>query len=145
MFSIRTPRADDLPALKALLDGSGLPSSDLTEAHLPHFIILGQSGRVAGSVGLEVSGDCALLRSLAVDTMMRGEGYGARLVELIEARARDEGIRTLYLLTTSAGNFFAHQGYERIARENVPEAIRNTTQFAGICPASAVCLSKSLD
>ena len=145
MFSIRTPRTDDLPALKVLLDGSGLPSSDLTEAHLPHFIILGQAGRVAGSVGIEVSGDAALLRSLAVDTMMRGEGYGARLLELIEAHARDQGVRRLYLLTTSADNFFMHQGYERTERAGVPEAIRNTTQFAGICPASASCLSKSLD
>ena len=145
MFAIRTPRADDLPALKTLLDNSGLPSSDLTEDHLQHFIILGQAGRIGGSIGMEPFGEDALLRSLAVDTMMRGEGYGYRLLELLETRARDEGVQRLYLLTTSADNFFAHHGYERIERASVPEAIRNTAQFAGMCPASATCLYKSLN
>ena len=144
MFAIRAPRADDLPALKALLDNSGLPSSDLREAHLDNFIILGQAGRVAGSIGIEQFGEDALLRSLAVDTMMRGEGFGKRLLELMEMRAADNGVRQLYLLTTSADNFFEHQGYERIERASVPDAIRNTAQFAGICPSSAVCLFKTL-
>lgn len=145
MFAIRPPRADDLPALKALLDASGLPSSDLTEAHLKHFIILGQAGRVAGSVGIEPHGEDALLRSLAVETMLRGEGYGQRLLELMEERARDEGVQRMYLLTTSADNFFHHQGYEPVARDSVPDAIRGTSQFAGLCPASAACLLKTLN
>ncbi|OWW21944.1 arsenic resistance N-acetyltransferase ArsN2 [Noviherbaspirillum denitrificans] len=144
MFAIRPPRTDDLPALKALLDSSGLPSSDLTEQHLQHFIVLGQAGRIAGSVGIEPHGEDALLRSLAVETMLRGEGYGQRLLELMEERARDGGVQRLFLLTTSADNFFVHQGYEPVARESVPDAIRNTPQFAGLCPDSAVCLSKSL-
>lgn len=145
MFAIRPPRAEDLPALKTLLDNSGLPSSDITEAHLKNFIILGQSGRVAGSIGMEAHGEDALLRSLAVETMMRGEGYGQRLLELMEDRARDEGVHRLYLLTTSADNFFAYKGYERVERASVPESIRNTPQFTGMCPDSAICLSKSLD
>jgi amino-acid N-acetyltransferase len=145
MFAIRPPRAEDLPALKTLLDSSGLPSSDITEAQLKNFIILGQSGRVAGSIGMEAHGEDALLRSLAVETMMRGEGYGQRLLELMEERAREEGVQRLYLLTTSADNFFAYKGYERVERDSVPESIRNTTQFSGMCPASAICLSKSLD
>jgi len=145
MFAIRPPRAEDLPALKALLDACGLPSSDLTEAHLKHFIILAQAGRVAGSVGIEVHGTDALLRSLAIETMLRGEGYGQRLLELMEERARDEGVQRLFLLTDSAADFFSHQGYEPVARESVPESIRSTAQFAGLCPASAMCLSKSLN
>lgn len=144
MFAIRPPRSEDLPALKTLLDNSGLPSSDITEAHLQDFIILGQAGRIAGAIGMEAHGEDALLRSLAVETMMRGEGYGLRLLELMEEKARDEGVRRLYLLTTSADNFFRNMGYEAVDRAEVPESIRNTTQFAGLCPASAVCLSKSL-
>lgn len=144
MFAIRQPRSTDLPALKALLDNSGLPSSDLSEQHLDQFIVLAQANRVAGSVGLEIRGDDALLRSLAVETMMRGEGLGARLLELIEERARDQGVRRLYLLTTSADTFFKYHGYEHAERDNVPEAIRHTPQFAGICPSSAACLSKQL-
>ncbi|HZW21291.1 arsenic resistance N-acetyltransferase ArsN2 [Noviherbaspirillum sp.] len=144
MFAIRQPRAEDLPALKALLDSSALPSSDLTEEHLAHFIILAQAGRVAGSAGVEVHGEDALLRSLAVETMMRGEGLGSRLLELIEAHAQEHGVRRLYLLTMAADSFFTHHGYEPIARSDVPESIRNTAQFSGICPSSAACLFKPL-
>lgn len=144
MLTIRPPRPEDLPALRSLLDSCALPTSDLTEEHLKHFIILAQGNRVAGAVGLEMHGEAALLRSLAIDTMMRGEGLGARLLELIEEYAREHGVRRLYLLTTSADHFFAHHGYERIERAGVPEPICNTAQFAGICPVSALCLSKLL-
>ncbi|RZI42539.1 GNAT family N-acetyltransferase [Herbaspirillum sp. HC18] len=144
MLAIRAPRPIDLPAIQALLDSNALPSSDLTEDHLKHFIVLAQASRIAGSVGLEIHGENALLRSLAVDTMMRGEGLGARLLELIEERAQDLGVRQLYLLTTSAATFFEHNGYDRIERAAVPETIRNTRQFTGICPSSATCLSKKL-
>lgn len=145
MFAIRTPRPGDLPALMRLLESCGLPTSDLSEEHLKHFTILGQAGRMAGCIGMEVSGQDALLRSLAVDTMMRGEGYGGRLLQLMEERARDEGIQRLYLLTTSAADFFERQGYAHIDRASAPESIRNTAQFTGICPANAICLYKSLD
>lgn len=144
MFSIRTPRPDDLPALKALLAANALPSEDLTAQHLQHFIVLAQSGRIAGSVGIEKLGPDALLRSLAIDTMMRGEGFGKRLLQEIESHALRNDVRDLYLLTTSADNFFEHQGYQRIDRSTVPDSIRNTTQFALLCPASAICLHKSL-
>jgi amino-acid N-acetyltransferase len=144
MFSIRQPRAADLTALKALLDSNALPSSDLTEQHLEHFIILAQSSRVVGAVGLEVHGESALLRSLAVDTMNRGEGLGARLLELIEAHAQECGVRQLYLLTTSADAFFRHHGYTPIERAEVPKSIQRTKQFTDFCPSNAICLSKTL-
>jgi amino-acid N-acetyltransferase len=144
MLAIRVPQPRDLPAIQVLLDSNALPSSDLTEDHLKHFIVLGQSSRIAGSVGLEVHGEDALLRSLAVDTVMRGEGLGARLLELIEKQARELGVERLYLLTTLAATFFEHNGYGRIERATVPEAIKNTQQFAGVCPSSATCLSKTL-
>lgn len=144
MFSIRTPRPDDLAALKDFLATSGLPSEDLTAQHLEHFIILAQPERIAGSIGIEKLGTDALLRSLAVDTMMRGEGFGKRLLQEIESHALRNGVRNLYLLTTTADNFFEHHGYQRLDRLAAPESIRNTTQFARLCPVSARCLYKSL-
>ncbi|HJV84244.1 MAG TPA: arsenic resistance N-acetyltransferase ArsN2 [Noviherbaspirillum sp.] len=144
MFSIRTSRPDDLPALKTLLATCGLPSEDLTAQHLEHFIVFAQSSRIVASVGIEKLGTDALLRSLAVDPMMRGEGFGNRLLQEIEAHALRHGVRRLYLLTTSADSFFEHHGYQRVERSAVPESIRNTTQYASLCPASAICMCKSL-
>jgi amino-acid N-acetyltransferase len=144
MFAIRAPGAEDLPALKTFLDDCGLPSSDLTVAHLDDFLILSQSRRVLGSIGMEKFGSDALLRSLAIDNVMRGEGLAKRLLEEMESTARDCGVSRLYLLTTSADRFFEHHGYQRIDRSSAPASIQNTTQFASICPASAICLFKPI-
>jgi amino-acid N-acetyltransferase len=76
--------------------------------------------------------------------MMRGEGFGKRLLQEIESHALRNDVHDLYLLTTSADNFFEHHGYQRIDRSAVPDSIRNTTQFALLCPASAICLHKFL-
>jgi len=48
------------------------------------------------------------------------------------------------LLTTSAESFFRLAHYVRVERDHVPQAIRGTTQFASLCPASAAVMRKTL-
>ncbi len=55
------------------------------------------------------------------------------------------GCRALWLLTTSAADFFADLGYAECERVNVPPPIRATLQFAALCPASATVMTKRLD
>ncbi|MEF8850839.1 MAG: hypothetical protein V5A44_01330 [Haloarculaceae archaeon] len=50
----------------------------------------------------------------------------------------------MYLLTTTARGFFENRDYETVGRETVPEAVHETTEFAGVCPSTAVVLEKSL-
>jgi arsenate reductase len=85
-----------------------------------------------------------LLRSLVVDAGRRGTGEGAALLRHAESQARARGVRTLYLLTTTAEPFFARHGYARAAREAAPPAIRATREFSGICPASSAFMSRDL-
>ena len=127
----------------ALLRASGLPSDD---AGAPQVQLLGcrRSRRLAGVVGLELYGSVGLLRSLAVADSSRGRGLGQALVAHAEKVAARSGVRTLYLLTTTAADFFSRLGYARAPRESAPAAIAATTQFTGVCPASAAFLSKSL-
>lgn len=137
-------RPTNLTAVSRLLAACDLPHTDLTEAHLAHFIVEEDDGRLAGVVGLEPYGDAGLLRSLAVAPSARGRGLGGRLVDALEADARKRGLRRLYLLTTTAEAFFAHRGYTVEDRARVPEAIRGTTEFAALCPSTAVCMKKNL-
>ena len=127
----------------ALLRASGLPSDD---AGAPQVHLLGcrQSRRLAGVVGLELYGSVGLLRSLAVADTSRGRGLGQALVARAERVAARNGVRTLYLLTTSAADFFRRLGYAPAPRDSAPAAIAATTQFTGVCPASAAFLSKPL-
>jgi amino-acid N-acetyltransferase len=133
-----------LAAAKALLVDANLPTADLTERHCEHFFYWGPTATPSGLVGLELLGDVALLRSLVVSSDARSCGMGTALVQFAENYARSQGVRALYLLTTTAEGFFARRGYAAAARDLAPPAIRATREFAGICPASSAFLSKQL-
>ena len=134
----------DLPAIVALLAAAELCHDDLTLEHMAHFLTLRDDGELIGAVGLEVFGLDALLRSLIVAPSHRGKGLGIQLVQGIEAHARDIGVTSLYLLTTTADRFFDRHGYERIDRASVPNVIGATTEFVSFCPDTAVCMRRRL-
>jgi len=69
---------------------------------------------------------------------------GAALLAHAERTARRRGIAALYLLTTTAEAFLSRRGYVRLPREAAPSVLRQTTEFAALCPASAVCLTRTL-
>jgi amino-acid N-acetyltransferase len=142
MSSIR--QRPSLAAAKALLESASLPTSDLTERHCEDFFYSGSAAAPTGLVGLELLGDVALLRSLVVSPDARSSGMGTALVRFAEIHARAQGVRALYLLTTTAEGFFARLGYAAAARDLAPPAIRATREFAGICPASSAFLSRQL-
>ena len=127
-----------------LLLTESLPVSDLTDAHMHHFYFCGEPSAPTALVGFELCGTDALLRSLVVSREQRSRGIGRRLVSHAESEARALGVTAMYLLTTTAGNFFSGLGYAPAERELAPEAIRATREFSGICPASSQFMVKRL-
>jgi amino-acid N-acetyltransferase len=141
-MSVSAAQAADLPAIRALLAANGLPAADLTPAHLGSFWVLRDPAGLAGVVGLEPRGRAALFRSLAVRADLRGRGVGAALLAHAESQAGALGVDAVYLLTTTAQNFFAARGYEVMARGAAPPDIRATAEFAGLCPSTSICMTK---
>lgn len=137
-------RVEDASAIRQLLQACALPTSDLTPASLRHFLVMRDGADLVGVIGLDVAGDVALLRSLAVPPEHRGRGHGDELVRAAEALAVKENIRRLYLLTATAARFFEARGYALAARDGAPDAIRGMPQFAGLCPASSAFMGKSI-
>lgn len=133
-----------LTDLTDLLQSAKLPHADLTAAHLDHFVLRREGNVLVGAVGLEVVGRDALLRSLVVHPEHQNRGLGQELVRAVEAHGRSAGVTTIYLLTETAERFFAARGYASTDRAGVPEAIARTTEFATVCPASAVCMVKRI-
>jgi amino-acid N-acetyltransferase len=142
-MTFRFTRPNDLPKIKQLLSDASLPSQDIDQ-HISHFIIAEKSGELIGVIGLELIGKVALLRSAAVVNSERGTGLGKELVAKIKSYAQLNNVEQLYLLTTTASGFFQKLGFERIDREQVPQAIKNTAEFKSICPVSAVCMKLNL-
>ncbi|GAB3754810.1 arsenic resistance N-acetyltransferase ArsN2 [Lysobacter olei] len=128
----------------ALLAACGLPTSDLVDS--PEVRLFGhRAGQtLTGIVGLELLGEDALLRSLAVAPQERGTGLGAALVSFAEKQASERGARSIYLLTTTARAFFERLGYACATRGEAPPAMAATRQFAGVCPSSATFMVKRL-
>ena len=135
-------RVDDFGQIKALLMACNLPTQDLVLEHLPQFLLLQDEGQLIGVVGLEIKHSVGLLRSLAVQAKFRGRGLGSQLVRHAESYAVTIGVQMLYLLTTTAAQFFASLGYTETNRQQVPAAIQAPAEFATICPSSAVCMVK---
>lgn len=144
MASIRPADAGDLPAITTLLQACGLPHQDLDAEKLHNFLVAVGMDRLHAVVGLERYGTVALLRSLAVDPAYRAAGLGSRLLAAGEALARQMGVRQLYLLTTTAPDYFAGRGYEAIPRERAPEIMRSTCQFSTLCPSQAICMHRAI-
>jgi amino-acid N-acetyltransferase len=127
-----------------LLEAAGLPVADLTAAHLEHFFYCGSATAPIGIVGLELLGADALLRSLVVAPERRSAGVGGALVERAERHARECGARSLFLLTTTAADYFGRRGYVAADRAAAPPAIRTTREFTDLCPASSAFMLKTL-
>ncbi len=138
-------RPEDVPAVTRLLTERGLPVEDLTPDKLDQFLVArDDTGGVIGCVGLEPFGHAGLLRSLAVSAVNEGAGIGALLVLAVERRAMENRLKTLYLLTTDAAEYFRRLGYRDVVRDRVPASVRSSEEFARLCPASATCMGKGL-
>ena len=142
-LAVREARPSDAGALAVCLRQAGLPADDL-DPDLGGFLLALDGERVVGGVGVEAYGTDGLLRSLVVAPAVRGRGLGTRLVAAAERRARERGLDSLTLLTTTAAPFFEALGYVRLDRADAPAAVRQSSEFRGVCPTSAACLGRSL-
>jgi len=131
-------------AAVALLESASLPTADLTAEHCEHFFFSGSPENPTGMVGLELYGEVALLRSLVVAPGRRGTGEGSALLGHAQQYALANGVRTLYLLTTTAERFFARRGYRHAPRDSAPDAIRATREYSGLCPATSTFMVREL-
>lgn len=138
----------DLATVVALLQAQALPTEDLTQDHMRHFFVARRCADgalpIVGTVGAEVFAEQALLRSLAVSHHARGRGYGGALVDYIERYLQHAGVTDIYLLTTTAEQFFKRLGYTDAARTAAPTTIKQTREFAGLCPDDSAFLLKRL-
>lgn len=133
----------EINEVKELLLSSNLPTSDLNNAPI-HFFGMKKNNKLIVTGALEVYGNNAVLRSVAVSNNFQNNGYGKQIVRYLEEVALEMKISHLFLLTTSAENFFKKLKYLPIQRHSCPPKILSSSQFTDICPQSSVCLFKNL-
>ncbi|HEU4798595.1 MAG TPA: arsenic resistance N-acetyltransferase ArsN2 [bacterium] len=130
--------------MERLLTAAGLPIASVGR-QLPEFEVAEDGGRIVGTAGLEPYGRVALLRSLAVEPEYRGRGVAHELVERTLQHAAAAGIRSVYLLTTTAADYFRKFGFEAITREEVSPDVLVSEEFGEGCCDTAQAMRLTLN
>jgi amino-acid N-acetyltransferase len=141
MMQIRNATSADLTAVESLLSASDLPLDGVRE-NFSSFVVAEHEGEIAGAIGLEEFGAVAFLRSAVVAPEHRGSGIGRRLVERLLEGAESAGIEELYLLTTTADQYFPRFGFAHTTRAAVPDVVKASAEFHGACPDTAVVMTR---
>ncbi len=135
--------AEDLGEIEALLRATDLPPEGL-EPFIDTLLVSRSRGEIIGCAALEIYGAAALLRSVAVHPGWQGRGLGAELVEKATWLAQSRNVRDMFLLTTTASDYFERLGFRRCTREDAPDAMRASIEFTTLCPASAVAMRRDV-
>ena len=134
----------DLPSIANLLREAGLPGEGLA-ACLDTCLVVRQRKSIVGAAALEIYGPAGLLRSVVVAPQVRGRGLGLRLTTAALELARHHRVRTVYLLTRNASEFFSRIGFTPVLQRDVAQAVRQSAEFGGGSPDDAVVMQSVLD
>lgn len=137
-YSIRSAQASDLVKAKNLLSEHNLPVEGLENYFGESYCVVEQNNKIIGIGGVEIYDKVGLLRSVAVSPAVQGHSIGKIIVDNRVAYAKQKGVKTAYLLTTSADKYFQRSGFEYENKSNAPESIKNSVEFLSACPESAV-------
>ena len=113
--------------VEALLTREKLPSFDLMNSDNVKLFGFDSSDNIAGIIGIELYENVGLLRSLVVRSDLRNTGNGKALVAKAESWALKNDVSHLYLLTTTAVEFFTKLNYELTQRDKAPLSIASTS------------------
>ena len=142
-MKIEAASPPDLPDVERLLRSVALPADGAGD-RLGTTLVAREDSRLVGTAALELYAEGALLRSVAVEPGLRGRRIGHQLTEAALRLAREHGVETVFLLTTTAEHFFPKFGFESITRAEVPESVKVSDEFGATCCASAIVMRKRL-
>jgi N-acetylglutamate synthase-like GNAT family acetyltransferase len=130
-------------SFREAVKNAGLPHQDLnyqSQVLISYY----QNDEMIGTGGLEVLDRFALLRSVSVSPDHRSQNIGKQITSDILKNAQNSNLDGIYLLTETAKDYFQKLGFKEVSRDQVPEEIKSTTEFASVCPASAAVMVMKL-
>ena len=142
-MEITHAQPQDWANIATLLVDNHLPVEGLQE-HLDTTLVVRQDDVIIACAALEFYEPYALLRSVCVDSSHQGQGLGHQLTNACLEMAAQHKIDKVFLLTQTAGDFFPRFGFTKIDRDRVPQEIRNSVEFASVCPVSSLVMVKAI-
>lgn len=99
-------------------------SREVLEREIEQFSVVEREGLIIACAALYriADSDAGELACLAVNPEYRHGGRGDELLERIETRARQLGLKTLFVLTTRTAHWFRERGFEPSSVDRLPSA-----------------------
>ena len=127
--TIRAASRDDIPGMVQILEPleqQGVlvrRTSEELERDIGHFFVVESEGNILGTGALYPFPEerTAELAALAVNPFYRDGGRGERLLEHAEAKAREMGFKTLFVLSTRTTHWFLERGFVESVPGSLPE------------------------
>lgn len=139
---VRPARGTDVPAMLALINGYAAEDRMLErtaaflEVNLPDFLVAEEDGGILGCGALAtLTADLAEVRALAVAPAAAGRGAGRAIVGACVGRARELGLRRVFVLTL-VPDFFAKCGFTLTSLGRLPE---KSASECPVCPKRFSC------
>jgi amino-acid N-acetyltransferase len=140
---IRSAEFIDLQQIVEFLKVNGLPTVGVESWYANFVIATDERGTLLGVADLEIYGQIALLRSVAVEKDSRRMGHGRALVDAVLTNAKQNGVDTIYLLTETASDYFKHLGFDFVDRKDIDEAVTASLEFTE-CRSTALAMRKTI-
>ena len=118
----------DASAVRAFLSEADLTLAGLDDPSLRLWMMLDDTGSIAGTTGFELAGSHALIRSVAVRPSLRGTGLGLQLARFALSQAFDAGATTAWLFSRRSGPFWQKVGFSPADRSALAVALQSTLQ-----------------
>jgi amino-acid N-acetyltransferase len=91
--------------------------------NIQEFVVLENEDKIVGCGALYVSWEnLAEIKALAVSDQYKGQGFGRKIVEMLQENAKNLGVSRVFALSFKP-NFFIKFGYEIIPKETLPHKI----------------------
>jgi amino-acid N-acetyltransferase len=133
---LRSAKMEDvigiLELLKPLEDKGVLVrrSREVLETEIERFRVLVKDGMVLGCAALYTYDDnMAELACVAVHDEYRGGDRGDRLLNTLETEAKNQGIQSLFVLTTKTSLWFEERGFKAASVEQLPKEKKSMYNF----------------
>jgi amino-acid N-acetyltransferase len=130
--SIRPLKTQDIPDVLRIMEplmSEGIlvrRTEDDIQERKEDYCVFGIDGQAHASGALHQWGDAGEIAAIAVDSAYTDMGLGSRIVRFLIDKARKEGLRRVFVLTTQTQDWFEALGFTGHGLEILPEERKKT-------------------
>jgi amino-acid N-acetyltransferase len=132
---IRPARAHDVAGIIELitpLEEQGIlvrRPRELLESEVSYFTVIERDGMIVSCAALYPFENKGELACLVTHPDYREKNRGELLLDAIEAQARQQGLKSLFVLTTHTTHWFAERGFQSVNLEDLPLARQSAYNY----------------